>query len=204
MSPFSVWALAFSLMKHPIQPLAQDESGVLRFKANAIVQHLLESGGIDMNQIAKLDFTADDRQQFAQLIGYSLSGYGDLGYVDEDAYSTAYDTAYSTAQETSPEHAPVHPESCFSWVAEISDRLRITRHVRNLTLGEVAKMTGISKAVIGKLETPVRGSRMAMESVTAVSIAMGIEPSVMLGDRTAFVESLMIAVTTALSPQSKP
>lgn len=95
-------------------------------------------------------------------------------------------------------------EPCSAWVAEISDRLRITRHVRKLTLEDLAVTTGISKAMIGRLETPVGGSRMAMESVTTVSLAMGIEPAVMLGDRTAFVECLMVAVTAALSPQNAP
>ena len=78
-------------MKNPIQPLAKDERGVLRFKANAIVQHLLESHPLcGMNKLASMDFTDDDRQQFAQLIGYSLSGYGELqSYVDDKAYSMA-------------------------------------------------------------------------------------------------------------------
>lgn len=76
-------------MKHPIQPLEEDSRGTLRFKGNAIVKHLLDNGGIDLNQIACLDFSHDDRQQFAQLIGYSLSGYGDLGYVDDYAYEAA-------------------------------------------------------------------------------------------------------------------
>lgn len=88
----SVWplvSLRFFTMKHPIQPLEKDKSGVLRFKENAIVRHLLDNGGIDLNKIAVMDFTADDRQQFAQLIGYSLSGYSELSYVDDDAYGTA-------------------------------------------------------------------------------------------------------------------
>lgn len=77
--------------KHPMQPLEHDAKGVLRFKANAIVQHLLDTHpSCDMNTIAQMDFSAEDRQQFAQLIGYSLSGYGELGgYVDDIAYSTA-------------------------------------------------------------------------------------------------------------------
>ena len=79
-------------MKHPLQPLEKDKSGVLRFKENAIVRHLLDNGGIDLNKIAVMDFTADDRQQFAQLIGYSLSGYSELSYVDDDAYGTAEET----------------------------------------------------------------------------------------------------------------
>ena len=77
-------------MKHPIQPLEKDKNGTLRFKKNAIVEHLLDNGGIDMNALALMDFSAEDRQQFAQLIGYSLSGYGELtSYVNDDAYGAA-------------------------------------------------------------------------------------------------------------------
>jgi len=42
-----------------------------------------------MSKIAVMDFTADDRRQFAQLIGYSLRGYSELSYVDDDADGTA-------------------------------------------------------------------------------------------------------------------
>lgn len=77
-------------MKNPIQPLTKDAQGVLRFKANAIVQHLLDTHPTcDLNRLACMNFSADDRQQFAQLIGYSLSGYGELGYVTDEAYYAA-------------------------------------------------------------------------------------------------------------------
>jgi hypothetical protein len=76
-------------MKHPIQPLAKDKDGVLRFKENAIVRHLLDHGGIDLNKLAVMDFGNDDRIQFAQLIGYSLSGFGELSYVDNESYEAA-------------------------------------------------------------------------------------------------------------------
>ncbi len=78
-------------MKNPIQPLAPDAHGVVRFKANAIVRHLIDTHPtVDMNALARMSFTDDDRQQFAQLIGYSLSGYGSLsGYVSDEAYSAA-------------------------------------------------------------------------------------------------------------------
>ena len=78
-------------MKNPIQPLSTDAHGVLRFKANAIVQHLLDTHpACDMNTLARMNFTDDDRQQFAQLIGYSLNGYSELqSYVDDEAYGTA-------------------------------------------------------------------------------------------------------------------
>jgi len=67
---------------HPIQPVERDEDGVLRFKKNAIVRALLDTGRLDMNDIMVLPFSADDRQQFAQLIGYSVSGYEELSYHD--------------------------------------------------------------------------------------------------------------------------
>lgn len=76
-------------MNHPIQPLYTDDHGVLRFKANAIVRYLLDFGGIDMNKLAVLPFSDEDRIQFAQLIGYSLGGFGDLSYVNSDAYGMA-------------------------------------------------------------------------------------------------------------------
>ena len=76
-------------MKHPIQPLYTDEHGTLRFKANAIVRYLLDNGGIDLNALAELDFSDDDRMQFAQLIGYSLCGFGDLSYTSDDVYDEA-------------------------------------------------------------------------------------------------------------------
>lgn len=72
------------MIKQPIQPIVDN-----RFVVNKIVEYLLDNGGIDMNDLARKDFTQDDRQQFAQLIGYSLSGYADLGYVSDEAYDAA-------------------------------------------------------------------------------------------------------------------
>lgn len=79
--------------QHPTQPLELDGHGVRRFKRNAIVEYLLRNGGIDLNKLATLDFSKEDRQQFAQLIGYSLSGYSELNYVDEDSYRKAAATS---------------------------------------------------------------------------------------------------------------
>lgn len=69
------------LVNHPMQPVVLAPDGVVRFKANAIVRHLLDRGGSDLNKLAELPFDVDDRVQFAQLIGYSVSGFGDLDYV---------------------------------------------------------------------------------------------------------------------------
>lgn len=80
-------------MNNPIQPLV-DVEGVTRFKENAIVRHLIDTHpACDMNKLATLDFSDDDRQQFAQLIGYSLSGYCSLSYVDDVSYYAAGNVA---------------------------------------------------------------------------------------------------------------
>ena len=68
------------MAKHPIQPPVTDKQGVIRFKENKIVRFLLDAGPFDMNALALMPFTNEDRMQFAQLIGYSVSGFGDLPY----------------------------------------------------------------------------------------------------------------------------
>ncbi|EKF9600400.1 hypothetical protein O1C43_000128 [Vibrio cholerae] len=75
--------------KHPIQPLSEDKNGTIRFKSNKIVEFLLERGGFDINDLACMEFSQEDREQFAQLIGYSLSGYGELSYVSDESYYAA-------------------------------------------------------------------------------------------------------------------
>jgi predicted esterase len=82
-------AAARLVEREPMQPLVVDARGTVRFKENAIVRHLLDHGGIDMNKIAMLDFSKEDRMQFAQLIGYSVSGYGELSYVSDESYDRA-------------------------------------------------------------------------------------------------------------------
>ena len=68
---------------------------MLRFKENSLVRALLDHGqatGLGLNELARKFYApehADDWQQLAQLIGYSLSGYGELSYVSDDAYGTA-------------------------------------------------------------------------------------------------------------------
>ena len=87
-------------MTNPIQPPYTDERGVVRFKANAIVRFLLDAGPIDLNKLAIMEFSDDDRMQFAQLIGYSLCGFGDLSYVSSDVYDAAEHMAeHGTTEE---------------------------------------------------------------------------------------------------------
>lgn len=83
---------------HPIQPLS-NEDGVLRFKKNSIVVFLLDNGGFDLNKLAMMNFSKEDREQFAQLIGYSLSGFGELSYVSDETYSAAEQMALGEESE---------------------------------------------------------------------------------------------------------
>lgn len=73
---------------HPNQPVVLI-GNVARFKQNAIVRWLLEAGPFDLNQIAVTPFSDDDRNQFAQLIGYSVSGFGELSYADPERVAAA-------------------------------------------------------------------------------------------------------------------
>lgn len=74
--------------KHPMQPVYLKDK-VARFWPNAIVRYLLDNGGIDLNQIALQGFSNADQTQFAQLIGYSVSGAGDLSYFDRKVLDQA-------------------------------------------------------------------------------------------------------------------
>ncbi|MGM8923801.1 hypothetical protein ACS6OZ_18000 [Enterobacter hormaechei subsp. steigerwaltii] len=82
--------------KLPMQPLVIDSHGTLRFKENPIVRKLLDYAtlhGYGLNEMALEHFDAEDRMQLAQLIGYSLSGYGSLSYVTDESYERAAATA---------------------------------------------------------------------------------------------------------------
>jgi len=72
------------MKRFPLQPIEEH-----RFVANKVVRYLLDNGGIDMNDLAVQDFPQTDREQFAQLIGYSISGAGDLDYFSDESIEAA-------------------------------------------------------------------------------------------------------------------
>lgn len=90
------------MKKHPIQPIEPDAQGTLRFKKNTIVEYLLDKGAFDLNQLAMVEFPQEDREQFAQLIGYSLDGFSTLSYVTDETYNAAKRIA---ASNETPEQA---------------------------------------------------------------------------------------------------
>ena len=78
-------------MSDTIMPLQPIKHG--RFVPNRIVEALLETADIDLNDIAIMDFTDQERMQFAQLTGYSLNGFSELSYVNNEAYEAALNLA---------------------------------------------------------------------------------------------------------------
>ncbi len=75
--------------KHPMQPVV-DVDGIHRFKENKIVSYLLETSTADLNSLALMPFSKEDRQQLAQLIGYSVGGFCDLSYGSEKVKDKAW------------------------------------------------------------------------------------------------------------------
>ena len=75
--------------KQPIQPIVSAPGGIFRFQENQIVRYLLDNGGMDINHLAARDFPQEDWEQFAQLIGYTITGFSGLSYVSDETYDAA-------------------------------------------------------------------------------------------------------------------
>ncbi len=89
--------------KLPMQPVYNDENGHVRFQENKVVRRLLDEAqkrGFGLNELGCCGFPREDQEQFAQLIGYSLSGAGDLSYFS----SETLDAAYATLEAGKSEH----------------------------------------------------------------------------------------------------
>jgi len=93
---------SYDNMNHPIQPVYLAEGGVLRFKPNKIVRFLVDKGGYDLNKLATMDFSAEDWEQLAQLIGYSISGAGDLSYMSDRVWYMAQKRGEKLLKEAAP------------------------------------------------------------------------------------------------------
>lgn len=91
--------------RHPIQPLEDDGKGVLRFRSNGCVQHLVKMvkalGGDWVDVMYADGVTEADRVQFSQLSGYSLGGFSELSHVkqiDIDAAEEMHKTGKTELQ----------------------------------------------------------------------------------------------------------
>ena len=75
---------------HPVQPLWQAPDGQVRFKSNSLVRHLLDTGPLDLNGLPEIDGAPGDREQLAQLIGYSFRGACELSYMTDAVLERAW------------------------------------------------------------------------------------------------------------------
>lgn len=90
---------------HPMQPIVWAKDGVIRFKANKIIKHLLTSRQpLDLNVIATMGFPREDEEQLAQLMGYSVSGFGDLSYVRRTTVAKADAIADEMVRDRQKKH----------------------------------------------------------------------------------------------------
>ncbi len=96
---------------HPMQPVVITPSGVARFRPNRLVVWMLEQGAtgraFDMNTMyaafgGNEGPHAEELEQFAQLIGYSVSGFGGLSYASK-ATTAAADEAVAALLATKSE-----------------------------------------------------------------------------------------------------
>lgn len=81
--------MKLSETKHPMQPIGFDDHGVARFKANTLVRYLVDQLPGSLNAIARMNFPPEDQEQLAQLIGYSVSGAGELEYFSPERLTEA-------------------------------------------------------------------------------------------------------------------
>jgi len=108
--------------EQPQQPLVWSRRNstkpVIRFQANDIVRDLLDFAqdhGFGLNEIAVRPYRRDDREQLAQLIGYSVSGFGELSYARKRVVLTAaaeadrmYARRYGRRPSPTPDRGPRH------------------------------------------------------------------------------------------------
>ena len=114
----------------PMQPIVRDEDGTMRFRKNKLVRYLLDRGPHDLNYLAMLpDVPREDWEQFAQLIGYSVSGFGDLDYASEDQTDRAdliVETMLKREREEAAEMAPMEAEAIGKRVEDLAVLYSIT------------------------------------------------------------------------------
>lgn len=70
-----------------------DDQGNIRFKANAIVAWLFDTQRINLNEIVMHKWPIEDQEEFWQMLGYSVSGYGDLSFARPETVAAADEIA---------------------------------------------------------------------------------------------------------------
>ncbi|HSX22394.1 MAG TPA: hypothetical protein VLE97_06415 [Gaiellaceae bacterium] len=77
--------------------------------AHVVATHPMHAGRLDLNKIVTLPFPQEDREQFAQLMGYSICGYHELSYVSDESAAEAS----IAAREVLPGAGGCRDKGCF-------------------------------------------------------------------------------------------
>lgn len=77
--------------------------------ASVVATHPMHAGRLDLNKIVTLPFPQEDREQFAQLMGYSICGYHELSYVSDESAADAS----LAAREVLPTAGGCRDQGCF-------------------------------------------------------------------------------------------
>lgn len=95
-----------SAKRQPMQPIVWAKDGCIRFRENKIVSALLDFAtprGMSLNEITvREDFSREDYNQLMQLLGYSVSGFGDLSTSFKDDVAEADEIADAMLEAHEP------------------------------------------------------------------------------------------------------
>lgn len=117
-------------LQHPAQPIGDDGHGCTRFKANQIVSFLAESR---LNELATMGFPEEDWRQLAQLLGYSVSGYGDLSYAQAlPGHVHAMDILAAQARESSSEDLTPEQAEIAALKELVADHQRVLQAMKTM------------------------------------------------------------------------
>lgn len=134
-------------MKHPMQAIVLKD-GIARFQSNAIIEHLFDTGALDLNKIATMGFSNEDHMQLAQLLGYSVSGFVDLSYADplvvrvaDEIVEKIIKPEKTMAEPNSPkeavaQHKGLKEHELLRWIFKAIDACRASGTTRDTLLSE--------------------------------------------------------------------
>ena len=74
---------------HPMQPVERGDDGIVRFKQNAIIHHLVDS----LNSLSMMDFSTKDQMHFAQPLGMPVERFAELGFATQEMVEAGYSAA---------------------------------------------------------------------------------------------------------------
>lgn len=83
-----------------MQPVIVADDGIVRFQGNQIVRHLLHASNLNLCDMETMGFSQADWEQLMQLLGFSVSGFGDLNCASAETIAAADGAAEKLTSRT--------------------------------------------------------------------------------------------------------